>query len=1030
MFVGSSGNTTVDVTNWSLSNLTITPAANSDADFVLTVTATATEAENLDQSVISDTINVNVEAVADAPTLTVPATVTVDEDTQSTAFTISAALVGSDETETLTLVVSDVPVGVTLSDGLNIFTASTGNTSVDVTDWSLTNLTVAPPPDSDVDFALTVTATATETANSDENSRVETIDVEVTAVADTPALTVPATITIDEDTQSATFSIDSVLTDTDGSETLQLVISDVPIGATLTDGSHIFTATSGNTSIDVTDWTLTNLSVAPPANSDADFDLTVTATASEAANGDHSLRVDTIDVEVTAVADQPTLTVPSTVTVDEDTHSATFAINSALADTDGSETLILEISGVPVGATLTDGSRSFTAVDGTTSVNVTSWTLANLTVTPPANSDVDFTLNVIATATEAAGDQSTRVDTIDVEVTAVADQPTLTVPSTITVDEDTNSAVFDINANLTDDDGSERLTVEISDVPVGARLTDGGANAFVATSGNTTVDVSDWALASLSLTPPAHSDQDFVLTVTATSTEAANSDQSIRTDTIDVEVVAVADQPTLTVPSTINVDEDTASGEFAISSALVDTDGSETLKLEISGVPAGATLTDGSHTFTATSGQTTVDVTEWTLSNLSVTPPTDSDADFTLTVTAKATEAANNDQHTRTDTINVKVAAVADQPALTVPSRITVDEDTHSAAFTISSALNDTDGSESLTLEINDVPVGATLTDGTHTFSAAAGNTSVDVTDWTLTNLSVTPPANSDVDFALTVTATATEGENSDQSTRTDTINVAVTAVADQPTLTVPSTITVDEDTQSAAFAIGSALTDTDGSETLTLYISDVPVGATLTDGAHEFTATSGSTSVDVSDWSLTNLSVTPPANSDADFVLTVTATATEAANNDQRTRVDTIDVEVTAVADQPALTVPSTITVDEDTQTAVFAISSALADTDGSESLALQVSDVPVGTTLTDGSHTFTATSGNTSVDVTHWALANLSLTPPTDNDTDFTLTVTATATESENNDQNTSGGYDQRGSCGGGRSTHADRTVHDHGG
>ena len=98
--------------------------------------------------------------------------------------------------------------------------------------------------------------------------------------------------------------------------------------------------------------------------------------------------------------------------------------------------------------------------------------------------------------------------------------------------------------------------------------------------------------------------------------------------------------------------------------------------LEISGVPEGATLTDGSHTFIATSGQTTVDVTEWTLSNLSVTPPADSDADFTLTVTATATETENNDQHTRTDTINVEVAAVADQPTLTVPSSITVDEDT------------------------------------------------------------------------------------------------------------------------------------------------------------------------------------------------------------------------------------------------------------------------------------------------------------------------------------------------------------------
>ena len=121
-----------------------------------------------------------------------------------------------------------------------------------------------------------------------------------------------------------------------------------------------------------------------------------------------------------------------------------------------------------------------------------------------------------------------------------------------------------------------------------------------------------------------------------------------------------------------------------------------------------------------------------------------------------------------------------------------------------------------------------------------------------MTNLSVTPPADSDDDFALTVTATATEADNSDRATRVDTIDVEVTAVADQPTLTVPSTITVDEDTQSATFTISSALTDTDGSETLTL-------GDQQRAGGHHadrrqrntFTATSGNTTVDVTDWTL-----------------------------------------------------------------------------------------------------------------------------------------------------------------------------------
>ena len=115
----------------------------------------------------------------------------------------------------------------------------------------MTNLTVTPASDSDVDFTLTVTATASDGVDSAVTS--DTIDVEINAVADVPTLTVPSTITVDEDTQTAAFTISSTLTDTDGSETLQLTISDVPVGATLTDGGNTFTASSGNTTVDVTE---------------------------------------------------------------------------------------------------------------------------------------------------------------------------------------------------------------------------------------------------------------------------------------------------------------------------------------------------------------------------------------------------------------------------------------------------------------------------------------------------------------------------------------------------------------------------------------------------------------------------------------------------------------------------------------------------------------------------------------------------------------------------------------------------------
>jgi hypothetical protein len=72
--------------------------------------------------------------------------------------------------------------------------------------------------------------------------------------------------------------------------------------------------------------------------------------------------------------------------------------------------------------------------------------------------------------------------------------------------------------------------------------------------------------------------------------------------------------------------------------------------------------------------------------------------------------------------------------------------------------------------------------------------------------------------------------------------------------------------------------------------------------------------------------------------------------------------------------------------------IAANLADTDGSETLAVSVSTIPVGVTLTDGVHTFTATAGHTSVDVSNWKFDSLAASGATSN---FQLTVTATATD-----------------------------------
>jgi Ca2+-binding RTX toxin-like protein len=92
-----------------------------------------------------------------------------------------------------------------------------------------------------------------------------------------------------------------------------------------------------------------------------------------------------------------------------------------------------------------------------------------------------------------------------------------------------------------------------------------------------------------------------------------------------------------------------------ISATLGDTDGSETLSYSISNVPDGAVLSDGTHTFTASGGSTSVDVSSWNLDSLTVEGPTGYTGSFDISVTATSTEASNGSQASDTTSITVNV---------------------------------------------------------------------------------------------------------------------------------------------------------------------------------------------------------------------------------------------------------------------------------------------------------------------------------------------------------------------------------------
>jgi Ca2+-binding RTX toxin-like protein len=143
-----------------------------------------------------------------------------------------------------------------------------------------------------------------------------------------------------------------------------------------------------------------------------------------------------------------------------------------------------------------------------------------------------------------------------------------------------------------------------------------------------------------------------------------------------------------------------------------------------------------------------------------VTDLTSSGAEYNGNVPRLRSLDGEDDSATATSTIDL-----ADDPVISAED-VSGDEDT-AVALNLSAVLNDTDGSETLSVTISGVPDGATLNHGT---DLGGGEWSVDPAD--LADLTITPPAGSDVDFTLTLNAASTDGTDTATVSRSFSVTV------------------------------------------------------------------------------------------------------------------------------------------------------------------------------------------------------------------------------------------------------------------
>jgi hypothetical protein len=233
-------------------------------------------------------------------------------------------------------------------------------------------------------------------------------------------------------------------------------------------------------------------------------------------------------------------------------------------------------------------------------------------------------------------------------------------------------------------------------------------------------------------------------------------------------------------------------------------------------------------------------------------------------------------------------------------------------------------------------------------------------------------------------------------------------------------TVTTQPEEGTEGSAIPLSITDTVSGATVTsVLITGIPAGATVTDAlGHTLTLQNGNllgtTSLTLTPDQLAGLKITPP--NDTNFTLTVLATATVSGNSGYEFTVQSSEtITVDPLQPTVAWTAGSKVVGGTGSPLAIALTDGVGAETgangDDSNSngngnssnpggphnsiTSVMISGIQVGATIRDGTNHFTATATDTSEDVTHWTLANLTITPASE--TNFKLTATVTESDSD---------------------------------
>ena len=273
-------------------------------------------------------------------------------------------------------------------------------------------------------------------------------------------------VEVDEDT-SVALDINAVFGDTDGSETQTVTLSDVPSGATISDGSN--SVQSSGDDIDISGWDFDNLTFTGPSNASGTYDIQVNASTSE--NGQENTDSLTIRIDVQSVNDAPTAEDNSLVLSNDGNYSFS-ADDFGFSDVDSGDSLqSITINTLPVSGSLTIDDVALVAGQ----VIVAS-EIGNLKYTAPSGSSAssssfDFTVS--------DGDASSATATFSINTNSITQVESFSDSALGDLNNQDGWSVISNNTsapiNVVDSSGSEgnsrAITFESSGVGHGADAT-------------------------------------------------------------------------------------------------------------------------------------------------------------------------------------------------------------------------------------------------------------------------------------------------------------------------------------------------------------------------------------------------------------------------------------------------------------------------------------------------------------------------------------------------------------------------------